>query len=174
MIKRTTLLVLLLTSAWAGQWPSLSERNLAGDRVSFPELFQAHAWQLVALALSDDQEVGARQQEALATEQAWLLAQGWPQAQAPIYQMPVIAGAPRLVHGLIRRGLTSSNPEGQDKALVVPIFLSDAEQLLQPLQLRMTDQAHWLLVDRTGVVRWRHNGAMTNVEYQQLLAMINP
>ncbi len=166
-------LFLFSSVIWANQWPNLNERNLAGDRLELPELFADHTWQLVALALSDDQDVGSQQQQQLLQDQQWIQAQGWSD-QWPIYQMPVIAGAPRLVQGLIRRGLAGSFPEDQDSALVVAIFLANAEQLTTPLGISMTEQGHWLLIDSQGMVRWHHNGTFNQEQWQSLMAVVQP
>lgn len=163
--------LLLLATAWASDFPALDTRAADGGRLSLPQDWPAGGQLLLAIALSDDQDNGSEQQQALVVWQQQLQAAAWPD-RIPLYHVPVVVGAPRLVHGLIRRGLASSYPEQQDLARVVPLFLTQATPITQGLGIEVNRQPHLVLLDANRRVQWRYNGGYDPQVLQELLAQI--
>ena len=90
-------------------------------------------------------------------------------------ELPMLAGAPRLLRGMIVRSMASSVPEAQ-RAHFLP--LTDNETTWRALaHYAKPDDAYVLLVDDAGAVHWQTEGDPTEVKYHDLkaaLAAITP
>lgn len=99
--------------------------------------------------------------EAQAWSQRLQSALGAPAASdIPFYNIIMLAGAPRLVRGLIRRGIRSGVPEEQHGLYY--IVDQDAEFWLAFATVDDEDRVHVLRVDPRGRPCKRHVGAVTD------------
>ena len=111
--------------------------------------------QLLGVVISETAENGEMQLAALLRTQAELTAAG----VEGIKHLHVIAGAPRLVQGFIRRGIRNAYADDFDEADILMVFPSDNEQWLADTDLAVTEQALWLWVEADAAIRWAERDA---------------
>jgi hypothetical protein len=79
------------------------------------------------------------------------------------YEMPVLAGAPKLLRGMIVRSIKSSVPE-RAQARFVPLMEGEAAWRALAHYSR-PDDPYVLVVDGDGVVRWQTQGVPSDAAY---------
>lgn len=107
-------------------------------------------YSLLGVVISETAENGEEQLQALLRTQAELEAEGIE----GIRHLHVIAGAPRLVHGLIRRGIRGSYDDSFSRENILMAFTSDHAQWLERTGLEVTEQPLWLWLDSNGRIVW--------------------
>lgn len=85
-----------------------------------------------------------------------------------LWQVAVLDGAPRIVRGLILRGMRSDMPkELQAQTLLV---YSDGEVWKKRLRFTSDKHAYVVVVDAAGKVKWMHHGVFEERKYEELKA----
>ena len=107
---------------------------------------------LLGVVISETAENGEAQLHAILRTQSELKEAGVEAAD--ILHLHVVAGAPRLVHGLIRRGIRGSYEDDFERARILMVFPGDHDQWLAETGLEVTESALWLRVDAEGYIDW--------------------
>lgn len=87
-------------------------------------------------------------------------------AAVTFYEVPMIDGVARLGKWFIQSGMRRGTAR-DDRENVVTVF-GDGEAWKRRLSFTSADGAYLILIDRSGVVRWRYNGAMDESAYGEL------
>jgi hypothetical protein len=82
------------------------------------------------------------------------------------YQMPVLEAVPKLVRGMVLKGIKSGVPEAE-QAHFIPLF-SGEKDWQKVAQYGNTDDAYVLVVDGQGTVRWQTSGKVTDAGFAAL------
>lgn len=160
MIRRSILLACiaffvlpLLPHPLAAQsLPDLATRSAAGTRGDLHE-FLAPGITLVALNLARTQENGEEQLERVLDTHTRLETLGVTRT-LPVLHINVIAGAPRLVHGLIRRGLAGEYRDPVQSEQIIVLFVDDVDEFAREVGVPVTTDPAWLAVRPDGRVDW--------------------
>jgi len=86
--------------------------------------------------------------------------------QVTFYEIPMIGGMARLGSWFIDSGMRRGTPT-QDRENVITVY-GGTEAWKQRLGFQSPDAAYMILLDRRGVVRWRHSGVLDEVAYKDL------
>jgi hypothetical protein len=86
--------------------------------------------------------------------------------QVAFYEVPMIGGMARLGKWFIDSGMRRGTPR-KDHENVITVY-GGAGPWKQRLGFQSPDAAYLILLDRRGVVRWRHNGALEEGSYKAL------
>ncbi len=147
-------LVTLLSSSLSAQsLPDVSTRSAAGDRGGLRDFLSGTGTTLVALNLARTQENGEEQLERVLDTHTRLERLGVTRTQ-PILHINVIAGAPRLVHGLIRRGLAGEYRDPVQSEQIIVLFVDDVDEFAREVGVPVTTDPAWLAVRPDGRVVW--------------------
>jgi hypothetical protein len=133
--------------------------TLAGDPITFPDAFKAKVNVLV-LGFSHSS------QEQIANWGRLIHADYAKSSDVQYFELAMLAGAPRMLRGVIIKRLTASVPFDQ-RPHYVPILESDAPWR-PAAHYNKADDAYVLLVDRSGLVLWRTEGDATDAAYAEL------
>jgi hypothetical protein len=87
------------------------------------------------------------------------------------YEIPMIGGLARLGKRFIDSGMRKGTPPG-DQENVITVY-SGADSWKQRVGYESPDDAYLILLDTSGAVRWRHNGAFDERAYQDLHAQVS-
>ncbi len=82
------------------------------------------------------------------------------------FEVPMLAGAPRILRGMIVRQMGSTVPEAQ-RPHFLPLMENEAGWR-GVAHYDKSDDAYVLLVDGTGTIRWQTHGDATDAEYNML------
>jgi predicted transcriptional regulator len=82
------------------------------------------------------------------------------------YDMPVLAGAPRMLRGMIVKSMKSSVPASEQTHFVV--ILENEAAWKTVTHYGQPDDPYVLVVDSQGSVVWRTQGAVTDAAYAAL------
>ncbi|MCH8552988.1 MAG: hypothetical protein LAT62_13710 [Natronospirillum sp.] len=154
-MKKIIALLLLLTATASvadQRLPDWTARTGSGDEVRLHDRLADSSGTLLAIVASDSQENGQEQQRALLNTHQQL-------AEAmddlpPVMHLTLIAGAPRLVHGFIRRGLAREYEAPVRDEDILMVFLSDYDNYTEPSGLTVDEQGTWVWIDGQGVIYW--------------------
>ena len=139
--------------------PALRGTTFAGETVVLPDALRGRSGVLI-VGFSQ----ASREQVA-----AWgHRLQDDPQRPAGLefYEMPVVASVPKLLRGWVLKKIKESvSAKGQ--AHFLPVMDHEAEWK-RAAGFSKPDDAYLLVVDGNGVVRWRAEGALTEVGYGEL------
>jgi hypothetical protein len=134
----------------AQQFPRLQEENLAGQQVVLPDAAAGKVAILVFGLTKASQN----------TTRAWmkrLQPDFGKSAGVVLYQLPVLEGAPRILHGMILSGMKKGVPEGEH-ANFIPVMHNEAE-LKKLVSYKEADDAYVVVLDRGGNVSYQaHSG----------------
>ncbi len=148
------------TSPSPAEIPSVHADTLAGAHVRLPEDLRGKSGILV-LGFSKDSRAEVRD---------WgkrLADDFFSSPNVLYYEMPVVAGVPRLMRGLVLRSIAAEVSE-RGKQHFVPI--SDNEARWRSLvQYKDPNSAYLLVVDSSGRPQWTTSGALTEAAYSDLL-----
>jgi hypothetical protein len=139
--------------------PAVHGTALSGDAVILPDDLKGN---LGVLVLGFSQ--GSR--EAVAGWGRRLAANYRDSPAVVYYEMPMLAGAPKLLRGMITRSMKSSAPERE-----LPHFLPilDNEPAWRAIaHYSKPDDPYVVLVDGQGMVLWETEGAATDAAYAEL------
>ncbi len=143
------------------QIPAIHADTLAGEHVSLPADLHGKSAILVLGFAKDARTQVSDWGKRLATDY-------FTSSTVLFYEMPVIAGVPRLLRGLVLRQIAAEvSDRGKHHFLPIP----DNEPRWRALA-HVTDpnQAYLLLVSSTGKVQWTTSGPLTPAAYQAVIA----
>jgi hypothetical protein len=139
--------------------PKLRGEFLTGRKVVLPHAAQGR----VSLLL-----LGFTYKSRFAVE-AWAarFRQEFPSdPRVDFYEVPVIGGVARLAGWFINSGMRGGTPK-EDYERVVTVH-RDADTWKRRVRFSDSDAAYLILLDRTGKVAWRHQGAFDEAVFQAL------
>ncbi|MFC3851917.1 hypothetical protein ACFOSD_03580 [Salinispirillum marinum] len=138
-----------IAEGYLGDW---AVQTGSGDSLTLHEALGSAPATLVAIVASNNQENGQTQQKDLLDmhQQLAEISDDLP----PILHLSIIAGAPRLVHGFIRRGIAGeyASPVQEDDVLLM--FTRDYNDFTAASGLAVDDYGTWVLVDEKGQILW--------------------
>ena len=143
------------------QIPAIHADTLAGEPVRLPANLTGKSGILV-LGFAKDARAQVRDWgKRLATDY-------FASPTVLYYEMPVVAGVPRLLRGLVMKQIAAEVSD-RGKHHFVPI--TDNESAWRALA-HVTDpnQAYLLVVDNTGSVQWTTSGPLTDAAYKAVIA----
>lgn len=86
--------------------------------------------------------------------------------QVTFYEVPMIGGMARLGSWFIDSGMRRGTPK-KDQENVITVY-GGTDLWKQRVGFQSPDAAYLILLDRHGVVRWRHSGVLDEVAYKDL------
>jgi len=139
--------------------PAVQGTALSGEPVSLPDALKG---KLGVLVLGFSQ--GSR--DAVTVWGKRLSADYRDSPTVAYYEMPVLAGAPKLLRGMIARSMKGSVPE-REQPRFVPIV--DSEPAWRAVaHYSKADDPYVILVDSQGAVLWQTEGAASDAVYAEL------
>ena len=93
------------------------------------------------------------------------------QQSATCYELPVLAGVPKLFRGVVLHGIKKETPGSMLRSFL-PVFEKEQEWK-RVAQFRESDDAYLLLVNRVGEVEWKTHGDCTTERLQELKKAID-
>jgi hypothetical protein len=87
------------------------------------------------------------------------------------YEIPMIGGMARLGKWFIDSGMRRGTPE-KDRENVITVY-GGTDSWKQRMGYQSPDAAYLVLLDKRGVVRWRHSGAFDEEAYRDLHAQVS-
>jgi hypothetical protein len=159
-LRAAALMVLLGGCAW-GQvtLPALHGTTLSGETVDLP---QAAKGKVGVLVLGFSQ--GSREQVT-----AWgkRLSADFRDSNAVLYyEMPILAGIPKLLRGMVVKKIAADVPD-RARARFLPIYDHEAD-LRKLAGYEKGDDAYTLLLDASGAVVWKGQGAPSDATYAEM------
>lgn len=144
--------VFLATMSWlaAAQLPDWSVRTGSGDSMTLNTLFAKHNGTLIAVVAATTQDSGQAQLKILL--QAHQQLADSETNVAPVYHLNIIAGAPRLVQGFIRRGIAGEYDSPVTEDTVLLAFPDSNDSYVAQTGFEVDDIATWFWVDRSGQI----------------------
>lgn len=91
--------------------------------------------------------------------------------QVTFYEIPMIGGMARLGKWFIDSGMRMGTPE-KDRENVITVY-GGTDSWKQRMGYQSPDAAYLVLLDKRGVVRWRHSGAFDEEAYRDLHAQVS-
>lgn len=85
-----------------------------------------------------------------------------------LWQVPVLDGAPRLIRGLILRGMRGDMPRELHAQTLV--LYKDGELWKKRLRVTSDKHAYLVLLDKEGKIAWMHHGLFEEKKYEELRA----
>jgi hypothetical protein len=145
--------------AIAARIPEVQATSLSNEPVNLPEALQGKVGVLV-LGFSRDSRVA---------DSAWGKRLAADYRESPTvwcYEMPVLAGAPRMIRGLIVKSMKSSVPASEQGRFVV--ILDNEAAWKTVAHYGRPDDPYVLVVDSQGNVVWQTQGVLTDAGYVAL------
>jgi hypothetical protein len=145
--------------AIAARIPEVHGTSLSNEPVNLPEALQGKVGVLV-LGFSRDSRTA---------DSAWGKRLAADYRESPTvwcYEMPVLAGAPRMIRGLIVKSMKSSVPAGEQARFVV--ILDNEAAWKTVAHYGRPDDPYVLVVDSQGNVVWQTQGVLTDAGYVAL------
>ena len=171
MKLQTALVGVLLAAGWGlaqgdlGAVPAVQGELLSGTRVNLLESLQGKSGVLV-VGFSQ----GARDEVA-----AWgrRLAGDYKDSPSVVYyEMPVLAGVPRMLRGWVLKKVNEGVPD-RAKGHCLPVMEHEAEWKQATGFTRDAD-AYVLVVDGTGKVTWRTEGPVDDARFAEVKRHLPP
>lgn len=146
--------LLLSVPVAAQEMPRTSGETLSGKQVVLADAVQGHAAILVA-GFSHEGGNGTG---------AWVKAIRADPALAgiPVYEVAEIAGAPRLIRGMIESGMRKSVPAAEHDSFVV--LTQDEKPWRSYFEVGDDKAPYVMAIDAAGKVLWRGHGPVTEAE----------
>lgn len=145
--------------------PAVRGTTLAGGKVALPEDLKGKTGVLIVGFSKGASAEAAAWGKRLAGDKAH-------SGDLVYYEVAMLEGVPRLLRGIVLKQIKSSVSEA-GQAHFLPVYEHQAEWKAAAGYTR-PDDAYVLVVDGTGAVRARIQGAPTDVAYVQLLQGIQP
>ena len=139
--------------------PKAEGTTLEGTAVTLPEALRGRAGVLVVGFSHASEAQVAAWGKRLAADFA-------QSADVPYFEVPMLAGAPKMLRGMIVKSMGKSVPEAER-----PHFLpltKDEAAWRAVAHYDKPDDAYVLLVDGTGAVRWQTEGEGSDAAYEEL------
>ena len=92
--------------------------------------------------------------------------------QATFYEIPMIGGVAQIGRWFIDSGMRRSTPKA-DQERVITVY-GDAKVWKKRVGYKAVDAAYLILLDKSGVVRWRYSGVLDETAYKSLVAEVQP
>jgi hypothetical protein len=90
----------------------------------------------------------------------------------PSWSIAVLEDVPRLVRGMVSHGIRGSVPKDQyDRFLLV---YHGEKELKQAVEFDRPDDAYLLVIDRSGAIRWRFHGPVSDSAMEQIAGQFKP
>ena len=146
-------LVCLTSAVCAETLPQIEGENLMGRKIVLPEAAAGHR----AILVIGFSHASQGQTKAWAER----LDREFPNpSMVTVYPLAVLEAVPRLIRGMVSHGIKSDTPKEQrDRFLLV--YHQEAE-LKTAAGFTAPDDAYILLLDASGVIRWRFHGPVTD------------
>jgi len=136
--------------------PAVKSVSMAGDTVELPDALRGKVGVLV-LGFS-------KGSQGQVTTWGRRLAAEWKDSASVVYyEMPMLAGVPRMLRGMVTRSMKSSIPE-RAQSRFVPIT-SDEDAWRALAHYSKGDDAYVLVVDGEGRVVWQTQGGATDAAF---------
>jgi len=91
--------------------------------------------------------------------------------QVTFYEIPMIGGMARLGKWFIDSGMRKGTPRSDQENVITIYGGTDAWK--QRVGYQSPDAAYLVLIDKHGVVRWRHSGAFDEDAYKDLQSQVS-
>lgn len=114
--------------AGAGEFQSVKTKTFAKERFVFPGDIGPAKLSIFFLAMSDDQDSGQAQQQALLEWHAALAERGVFSNDAVPYHFPVLEGVPFFVKGIVSGAMTDIYDGKVPLDQAAPLFIKDLEK----------------------------------------------
>lgn len=134
------------------QLPNWTVQTASGDDRSLHDWLAQQQSTLVAVVASTSQENGQAQQQALMNMHQQLL-ETMPELPTVVH-LNIIAGAPRFVHGFIRRGIVGEYQAPVQEDQVVLMFPRNYNDYTATTGVDVDSYGAWLLVTNDGHILW--------------------
>ncbi len=148
-VRLAVLLFLALRLA-AQQFPAIEAQNLREHRVKLPDGAPA----VIVMSFTH-----ASQNQT----KAWSQRIG---TQMPLWSIAVLEDVPRLVRGMASHGIKSGVPEPQRERFL--LVYHGEKELKQAAGFSTPDDAYVLVIDKSGAIRWKFHGAVTDAAFEEL------
>jgi hypothetical protein len=119
---------------------AVSAKTLDKEKFAFPGDVKGKQLNIVFLSMSDDQDNGTYQQEALLAWQAALDERGVFSDDVMAYHFPVMEGVPFFVKGIISGAMRDSFEGKVPPDQVAVLFIKDLEAFAEPAGLQLDGQ----------------------------------
>lgn len=139
--------------------PALKGEFLTGRQAVLPEAASGHV-ALLALGFTYNSRFAV---------EAWIgrfRKDFGEKSEVTFYEIPMIGGMARLGKWFIDSGMRKGTPKA-DYERVITVY-GGTEQWKQRLGFQSPDAAYLILLDQSGVVRWRYNGLFDEAAYKTL------
>lgn len=133
--------------------PIIEGETLAGNKVSLPAAAAGRAALLIIGFTRGSQD----------QTKAWSLR---ARDRFPAWSIAVLEDVPRLLRGMVTRGIRSGLPKEQHGRFV--LVYQGEKQLKQAAGFGRPDDAYLLVIDGAGAVRWSFHGPVTDAAIDQL------
>jgi hypothetical protein len=143
----------------AGRIPAVHGTVLSGEQVDLPDALKGKVGVLV---------VGFSQaSRGQVTDWGKRLATDYRGSESVVYyEMPVLAGVPRLLRGYVLKKISEDVPD-RAKARFLPVYGQEAEWKAAA-EFGKADVAYVLVVDGAGAVRWHGSGGADDALYAEV------
>jgi ATP synthase subunit 10 len=145
--------------AIAARIPEVHGTSLSNEAVNLPMALQGKVGVLVLGFSRDSREADSAWGKRLAADYR-------ESSTVVYYEMPVLAGAPRMLRGLIVKSMKSSVPASEQARFIV--ILENEAGWKTITHYGRPDDPYVLVVDSQGNVVWQTQGALTDAAYAAL------
>lgn len=132
--------------------PAIEGETLAGAKVTLPAALGTATLLIIGFTRGSQEQTKAWSQRVSGRYPAWSIA--------------VLEDVPRLIRGMVSRGIRSGTPKDQHSHFL--LVYRGEQQLKQAAGFSRPDDAHLLIIDGAGTIRWRFHGAVTDAAMEQL------
>ena len=148
-----------MAQAGLGTIPALHGTVLTGAKVDLPESLSGKAGVLV---------VGfSESSRAEVTAWGHRLAEDYRDSQSVVYyEMPVLAGVPKLLRGWVLKKVSEGVPD-RARSRCLPV-LDHEPEWKRAAGFTHDEDAYVIVVDSTGTVLWRTEGQMTEARFAEV------
>ncbi len=148
-------------SLLAREFPSVSGGALTGDKVQIPEQYKGAVTVLLIGYL----------QKAQFDIDRWILGLLQAEVSVKIVEIPTIAGMmPQMVQSFIDNGMRKGIPR-EDWASVVTVY-EDSSKIIDAIGNESPQNAHVVLLDRSGKIRWFSNRGYSAAQILELKSLV--
>lgn len=156
-------ILLAMAAVAAESLPRFEGQSLSGNAVTLPDAAKGRA-ALLILGFSR----GSQAQTKAWGQRVETAFRANP--KVVIYSNAVLEDVPRLVRGMVARGIKSGIPAGQqDRFLLV---YQHEQELKRAVRFKRPDDAYLVLLDGTGNILWRFAGAPADAALAELTALV--
>jgi hypothetical protein len=148
----------------AARIPEVHGTSLSNEAVNLPEGLKGKVGVLVVGFSRDSREADSAWGKRLASDYA-------NSSTVAYYEMPVLAGAPRMIRGLIVKSIKSSLPANEQARFVV--ILENEAGWKTVTHYGRPDDPYVLVVDGQGDVVWQTQGQVTDAAYAALKQQVD-